>query len=77
MDSKITGTSSSMSTKAIMNAVGIMVGDPLEWLALLVSWEKGICSSFDDCVVPFYECLFTRIGLWLPFFKFEVVVLKY
>lgn len=31
---------------------------------------------FDDCMVMFYEVLFTRIGLQLPFSEFELVVLK-
>lgn len=39
--------------------------------------EKRICSSFEDCMIEFYECLFTRIGLWLPFSDFEVVILNY
>lgn len=58
MDSKIAGISLVMSTEFAINVVGIVVGDPLEWLAL--SWESKnrICSSFDGCMVPFYECMF-------------------
>lgn len=77
MDTKIEGTISTLSTKAVINAVGIMVGNPWEWLPLLVSGENRISSSFENFVVLFYVCLFTRIGLRLPFSEFEVVVLKY
>lgn len=66
-----------LSTEVAMNVARIMVGDPLEWLTLLVEPKKRICISFDDCVISFYECMFTRIRLWLPFNDFEVVVLKY
>lgn len=36
-----------------------------------------ICSSSDNCSLPVYECIFTKIGLWLPFSYFEVVILKH
>lgn len=54
-----------------------MVNGPFEWLLLPLSGEKRICSSFDDCMVIFHECLVTRIGLRLLFSEFEVVVLKH
>lgn len=60
-----------------INVAGIVVSDSLEWLAHRVDPKKRIYSSFNDCLIPFYECMFTRIGLWSPFYDFEVVVLKY
>lgn len=75
VDSKIVGTSSTLKIKTAINVVCIMVSDPFEWLSFLVELEKRICSSFDDYVVPFHECLLTRIGLRLPFPEFEVAIL--
>lgn len=66
-----------MSTKATLKDANIVVGGPLEWLVLPVSGEKRLCSYFDDRMVPFHECMFTRIGLRWPFSEFEVVVLKH
>lgn len=76
MYTKIKATPSILSTWVAVEADTIMVSDPLEWLAFPVGSNKRICSSFDECVVPFYEFYFTRIGLWLPFFDFEVTIMK-
>lgn len=75
---KVLSTSSTFSIESILSDVEIMVGDPTEWSVLPMLGEKRICSSFDDCMIPFSECLFTRIGLRLPFYpsKFEVFFLK-
>lgn len=54
-----------------------MVGNPLEWSVLPVGLDKRICTSFNECAVPFYECQFKRIGQWLPFSIFELVVQKH
>ena len=67
VDAKITSISSALSTKVALGDANIMVGDPSEWSVLPVLGEKRICKSFDDCMVPFYECLFTGIRLRLPF----------
>lgn len=77
VDTKIVGTTSIMSTKGVICEVEIMVGDPLKWPIILVGSDKMIYSSFDDYVVPFYGCLFTKIGLCLPFYDFKVIVLKH
>lgn len=53
-----------------------MICDHLEWPVHPVIERNMICSSFDNCMVSFYECLFTGVGFWLPFSEFEVVVLK-
>lgn len=62
MGTKISSTSSVLRTKAAIEADGIVVSDPLKWLTILVEPEKRICSYFDDCVILFYECMFTRMG---------------
>lgn len=60
-----------------MDAIGIMVGDPLEWLTLPVGPKKRISSSFDNWVILHYKCLFIRIRLWLHLYDFNVFVLKH
>lgn len=77
VDTKIVGSSSVMRSEIVIDDAVIMVGDPLEWLILLVGLKKRICSSFDDCMIPLYECLFTRIRLCLPYYSFKLVVLKH
>lgn len=71
------GTPSFLSTQFAINVSCVMVNNPLDWSVLLISLEKNICSYFDLCLIPLYEYLFTRIGFWLPFYDFEVVVLKH
>lgn len=72
-----------MSTLSIMNTgtdiifIDITTSDPLYWSVLYVGLEKIICNSFDDYLVPLYECMFSRIRLWLPLSDFEVVVIKH
>lgn len=67
MDSKVAKTSSALSTEATLKDAEIVVGDPSKWLALLVPGEMRICNYFDDCMVSFYECLFTIVELLFPF----------
>lgn len=71
------GASSVLSTKDAINVGGVVACDPLEGLSLPVETKKRICSSFDEYMVPIHECLFTRIGVQLPFYEFEVAFLRY
>lgn len=71
------GTPSIMNSEATIEVLGIVVGDPQDWSVLLVCLKKKICNSFDDCIIPLYEFLFTNIGLWLSFSDFEVSILKH
>lgn len=77
INTNIAGISLAMDIEIVIYVVGIVVDDPLEWLAILVESKKGIYSSFEDCVVVFHEGMFTRVGLWPLFYEFEVDVLKY
>lgn len=54
---KVVGTSLVQSTKVAINAAGIVIGDPLQWLAILVSGEKRICSLFLRVHDPIDACL--------------------
>lgn len=77
VDAEVVGTSFILNTEATIDVIDITVGDPFDWSVLLVGLEKRICISFDNCSFPFYECLFTRIGLRLPFFDIKVAFLKH
>lgn len=77
VDVKLADTSSTLSIEVSLGEANIVVGNLLEWLVILVIEEKRIRNSINDCMVSFYECLFTRVGLRLPFFKFELAFLKH
>lgn len=77
MDTKILCTSLAFSIGAAIDAIDIMVDGSLESLALSMGSKKRIRRSFDDCVILFYECLFRRLRIQLPFSDFKVVILKY
>lgn len=63
------------NAKDIIN-VGIIVDNSLNWSTLPVCPTKRICISFEGCSVPLYECLFTRLGVRLPFSDFEVAMMN-
>lgn len=71
------GTLTVLSTKATTDVVGIMVGDPLDWSIFSVGPGERICKSFDDYLISFYECMLTRIGLWVPLSNFKVASMKH
>lgn len=76
VEAKVVGILSVLNIEVSIEVVGIVVDDPQGLSVLLVGPKKRICNSFDDCAASLYESLFTRIGLWLPIFDFEVVILK-
>lgn len=73
----VVGTPHVLNTEATIEVVGLLVGDPQDWSVLHVGLEKRICSFLDDCVIPLFECFFTRIISRLPFSDLEVAILKY
>lgn len=62
IDAKVVGTPLSLSTEVALGDANIVVSDPSECLVLQVLGKKRICSSFDDYMVQFHECLLTRVG---------------
>lgn len=60
-----------------MLEANIEVDRPSNWLVLSVESEKMICSSFGGCFIPFYECFFTRLNLWLPLNEFKEETLRF
>lgn len=77
MAAKIVETHSILSIEASINATNTYVSCPSDWHVIPVDLGIRICNSFDECSVPFYGCLFTRIGLQLPLYEFEMTILKY
>lgn len=67
MDAEIVGTPSILSTKMTISTTDIMVRDPSDWSVLLVDLKRRTWSSHDGCSIPFYECLFTRLGMRMPY----------
>lgn len=51
MGPEVVGTLSAIKTKVAIDVPGIVFGDPLDWLTLMVGPEKRICGTFDDCTV--------------------------
>lgn len=45
VDTKVAAISSALSSEAALRPTDIVVGDPFEWLALLVQGDKRICRS--------------------------------
>lgn len=66
VDSEILGTPYALNSLVVMRDANIEVSSPSDWSVLLVESGKRIYNNFDECFVPFYECLFTQINLWMP-----------
>lgn len=71
------GSPSILGVGVETEVVHLVVDDPQYLSAVPVGLEKRIYSSFDDRAVQINKCMFTRMGLGLPFSDFEVVVPKY
>lgn len=69
-------THSTLKTIVVITNVDIMVDNPSDWLVLLVNPAERMCNSFEGCLVPLYEFILTMLGVRLPFFDFEVVVMN-
>lgn len=74
---KIVGTLSVLNIVDIVTESDIMVENTPNYAILPLGLDEMTCSSFEGCSVPLYECLFTRLRIRLPFFKFEVVVIDH
>lgn len=70
MVAKLVGIPSILNAEEAIDVIVITVCDPSDWSVFHVDSEKMICSSFDECLVPFFECLFIKIGPWHPFSEF-------
>lgn len=46
-----------------------------DWGALTPTEYERICSKYHDCVIPFYDCTFSVMGVRIPFIAFEIKVL--
>lgn len=77
MNAKNSGDPSVLNTEATIDAIDITIVGPWIGRFFLWFWKKMIGSSLYDCFVPFYKCMFIRIGLWLPFSDFEVAIVKH
>lgn len=76
VDNSVADTPSIFSIEASIDVTEILAGNPLKWSALPVGSDKRISTSFDNYAIPLYECLFTKVGVLLPFSNFQVSVLK-
>lgn len=63
VDSGILETSSTLDKPTIVREANIEVCSSSNWLVVPVETSKRICSNFEECSIPFYECLFTQINL--------------
>lgn len=60
-----------------MNGVFLEVGQSLHLGFLNPKVNKRIGSAYGNCVIPFYKCTLSVLGLCLPFTSFETKLLKH
>lgn len=49
----------------------------LKLVALPIPTNKRIYSLFEGCYIPFYDCIFHKLGVWLPLAVFKIEVLEH
>lgn len=47
------------------------------WVNLPLDKDKGICSEYGECVIPFYESTFLILGFRFPLNKFKIEVFNH
>lgn len=55
----------------------LQVGPPSNWVVMIPEEYKKICVKYSVCVIPFYECTFSILGLRFPFNDFKVYILNH
>lgn len=71
------GIVSPYSQEVVVRDATFEVGSFLDWLIFIVPTNKRICNKFDDFYIPFYKCIFVKLGVWLPLTTFENEVRSY
>lgn len=72
-----------LPTLSIFVRKGNLGGDFLEvcpyidWGVLTLDEDKRIWSGYGECVIPFYEWVFSILDIWFPFNSFEIEVFTY
>lgn len=74
---EILGTPFALNNHAITSVTKIKVYCLSNWFVLPMESGKRTCSNFEECSIPLYECLFTRINVWFPLSDFEVDMLRF
>lgn len=75
VDTAYSSTIFVFSKEGNINGVFLGVGTSSYLGFLTPSQNDYISSEYGDCVIPFYECTFSVLGLLLPFNAFEMEVL--
>lgn len=77
MDAKIVGTHLVLNIVEVITHDNIMISDTPYFVIILVGPSDRVCNSFEGCLVPLYECLFTRLRIHLLFSDFEVDMMNH
>lgn len=54
-----------------------MVDSYSDWETLMIPTGKRVYHEFEGCSIPFYDYIFERFGVRIPFTTFEKEVLDY
>lgn len=77
MVTEIIGTPFVFYIVDVVTKVDITVGNPIDWVILPIVMDERVCSYFEGCSGPLYECFFTRLGILLPFSDVHVAVMDH
>lgn len=63
--------------KSILIDAFLEVRSSSHWGILTSNENERICIEYGDCTIPFYKCIFSVLGLLLPFIVFEIEVINH
>lgn len=58
VDPAILAPTSTFTCKCSLKRAFLNIGPSFEWGVLIPQEDKRICNEYDECAIPFYECVF-------------------
>lgn len=77
MDLVYSSITSVFAKPGSLDDVFIQVGLSSDWGIMMPSYDERIYDKYDACVIPFYACTFSTMGIRLPLTVFKVDVLNH
>lgn len=74
MDSIYSSTAHVFAKPSSFKDVFSEVGMSSDWGIRITSEDERVCYKYESCIILFYECALSIMGICLPFIAFEIEV---
>lgn len=76
-DSVYSSTVSAFTKEGSLDKAFLEVGEPFFWGSTIPVEDDIVCIEYGGDTIPLYECIFTTLGVHMPFTAFEVDVFNH